>query len=101
MKKIFGLVLALVMLVSVFAVLPAFAEDNAEGQWNVLLNEGIVLNYYEGDVKVGSANVAAKEMAASQTVNGKSTSVEAYLKGLISGEYGENTKALAAALLCR
>ena len=99
MKKIFGLVLALVMLVSVFAVLPAFAEDNAEGKWNVLLNEGIVLNYYEGDVKVGSANVAAKEMAVEQTVSGKTTSVEAYLKGLISGEYGENTKALAAALL--
>ena len=99
MKKIFGLVLALIMIVSVFAVFPASAEGNEDGKWNVMLNDGINLNYYEGDVKVDSVNVAAKEMAATQTVSGKSTSVEAYLKGLISGEYGEATKALAQALL--
>ena len=64
-----------------------------------MLNDGINLNYYEGDVKVGSVNVAAKEMAIVQTVNGQTTSVEAYLKGLIAGEYGAATKALAQALL--
>ena len=99
MKKIFGLVLALVMIVSVFAVFPASAEDNVDSKWNVMLNDGINLNYYEGDVKVGSVNVAAKEMAATQAVNGQTTSVEAYLKGLIAGEYGAATKTLAQALL--
>ena len=99
MKRIFGIVLALVMLVSVFAVLPASAADEVDEGWTVLLNSGIVLNYYEGGEKVDSVSVAAKEMAVSQTVSGKTTSVEAYLNGLIEGEYGENTKALAQALL--
>ncbi|MBR5242476.1 MAG: hypothetical protein IKV20_04990, partial [Clostridia bacterium] len=99
MKKIFGLVLALVMIVSVIAVVPAFADGSDGGKWNVMLNEGINLNYYEGDVKVKTVNVAAKEMAASQTVSGKTTSVQEYLTDLTTGDYGENTKALARALL--
>ena len=99
MKKIFGLVLALVMLVSVFAVLPASAADEADEGWTVLLNSGIVLNYYEGGEKVDSVSVAAKEMAKSQTVGNKTISVVEYLEGLLAGDYGEITKKLATALI--
>ena len=99
MKKILTLALALVMLVSVFAVLPASAADEADEGWTVLLNSGIVLNYYEGGEKVDSVSVAAKEMAKSQTVGNKTISVVEYLEGLLAGEYSENTKKLATALI--
>ncbi|MBR5242502.1 MAG: hypothetical protein IKV20_05125, partial [Clostridia bacterium] len=100
MKKILGLVLVLVMLVSVIAVLPASAEDEAKGQWNVMLNDGINLNYCdENGNKLDSVSVPAKELGVLQTLCGKTTSVEAYLKGILDGDFGENTKALAKALL--
>lgn len=99
MKRITSILLAVVMLVSVFAVLSVAAAD--EPQWNVVLDEGIVLNLYEGDTKKGSETVAAKEMGVTQTIDGKSISVAEYANGLVSNQavYNRTAIKLAQAML--
>ena len=98
MKKIFGIVLALVLLVSVLAVLPAAAANEENGVY-LHLDDGITFVYvYEG-VETPK-HIAAKEIGDLQDFqNLGSYSVQSYLKELIAGEYSQTTKNIAQAVL--
>ena len=104
MKRIFGLVLALVMLVSVLAVLPA----SAEGETNITdvaahLDQGITLVYKLSDGSFEYVPVAAKEMnrvAAPEGYTEGTTSVYEYATKLLAEEdTSDITAALVRAML--
>ena len=104
MKRIFGLVLALVMLVSVLAVLPA----SAEGETNITdvavhLDQGLTLVYKLSDGSFEYVPVAAKEMnrvAAPEGYTEGTTSVYEYATKLLVEEgTSDITAALVRAML--
>ena len=97
MKKIFGLVLALVLLVSVFAILPVAAEE--ENGVYLHLDNGITFYYVSEGVETPK-HIAAKEIGDFQDFGALgSYSVQNYLKELINGDYAEVTKNIAQAVL--
>ena len=98
MKKITTLILAIVMIVSAFAVW-AFAAE--EENWNVDLTDGIFLNLYSDKTLKGTEEVAAKEMGVVKTIGTKSISVAEYANGLINDQQKNNRTQinLAQALL--
>ena len=100
MKKIISLVLALVMLVSVFAVLPVAAEtDTSEDGVYVYLDEGFHIVFITGGVETEIA-VAAKEMANYVTDGTYTISIQDYAKEIISdGNQTEATVNLLNAML--
>ena len=103
MKKIIGLVLALVLLTSVFAVLPASAEGDATiTEVAVHLDQGISLVYKLSDGSYERVPVAAKEMnkvAAPAGYTEGVTSVKAYAEDLRNKTDDEITLALVDAML--
>ena len=126
MKKIISFILTVAMIVSVLAVLPAYAEDAKLIGTDVTLTDGVLLNFYiEADenadvtnatptVKDGkdcyklTCELAAKEMGDTVTAELKSGnttlgtytySVKEYAEGILSGSYSSETKALVSAML--
>ena len=99
MKKILGLTLVFVMLITLLAVLPAAAEGDEDGYY-AYLDQGITLVHRCGGNEY-SVSVAAKEIGEDQTFTcGCKNSVEDYLLGLIdSADSSDATKAVATALL--
>ena len=98
MKKILGLTLVFVMLVSLLAVLPVAAAD--EDGYYAYLDQGITLVHRHGENEY-SVSVAAKEIGETKTFEcGCTESVDNYLQGLInSADSSAATKAVATALL--
>lgn len=98
MKKILGLTLVFVMLVTALAVLPAAAAD--EDGYYAYLDQGITLVHRCGENEY-SVSVAAKEIGETkQFTCGCTNSVEDYLLGLIDdANSSDATKAVARALL--
>ena len=104
MKKIIGLVLSLVLLTSVFAVLPTMAADDVTiTDVAVHLDQGITLIYKLSDGGYEYVPVAAKEMnkvAAPAGYTEGTTSVKAYAAKLLGMEdTSDITKALVNAML--
>ena len=99
MKKILGLTLVFVMLITLLAVLPAAAEGDENGYY-AYLDQGITLVHRHGGNEY-SVSVAAKEIGETQTFEcGCTKSVDNYLQGLIdSADSSAATKAVATALL--
>ena len=92
MKKIFGLVLALVLLVSALAILPVAAEE--DGAY-LYLDDGITFVNVSGDTET-RIPVAAKEIATKPDAN---KTVQDCLNDYITGDYPQVTKDIAKALL--
>ena len=104
MKKIIGLVLALVLLTSVFAVLPAMAEDEATiTDVAVHLDQGITLVYKLSDGGYEYVPVAAKELNDVAGPDGdnedKFDSVKGYVTRLLAETDDEITEDLVNAML--
>ena len=99
MKKILGLTLVFVMLVSLLAVLPVAAEGDEDGYY-AYLDQGITLVHRCGGNEY-SVSVAAKEIGETKTFEcGCTESVDNYLQGLIDkADSSDATKAVATALL--
>ncbi|MBR5242038.1 MAG: hypothetical protein IKV20_02755, partial [Clostridia bacterium] len=92
MKKILGLVLALVLLVSVLAILPVAAEG--DGSY-LYLDDGITFVNVSGNTET-RIPVAAKEIATKPDAN---KTVQDCLNDYINGDYPQVTKDIAQALL--
>ena len=104
MKKIIGLVLALVLLTSVFAVLPVMAEDEATiTDVAVHLDQGITLVYKLSDGGYEYVPIAAKEMNNVAGPDGynedKFDSVKGYVTRLLAETDDEITEDLVNAML--
>ncbi|MBR5242400.1 MAG: hypothetical protein IKV20_04600, partial [Clostridia bacterium] len=103
MKKIIGLVLALVLLTSVFAVLPTMAADEATiTDVAVRLDQGITLVYKLSNGGYEYVPVAAKEMnkvAGPEGYTDGITSVKGYATDLLAKTDDELTVALVNAML--
>ena len=98
MKKILGLTLVFVMLVTALAVLPAAAAD--EDGYYAYLDQGITLVHRHGG-EAYSVSVAAKEIGETKEFTcGCTNSVEDYLLGLIdNADSSAATKGISSALL--
>lgn len=98
MKKILGLTLVFVMLVTALAVLPVAAVD--EDGYYAYLDQGITLVHRHGGEEY-SVSVAAKEIGETKEFTcGCENSVEDYLLGLIdSADSSAATKGISSALL--
>ena len=98
MKKILGLTLVFVMLVTALAVLPAAAAD--EDGYYAYLDQGITLVHRHGGEEY-PVSVAAKEIGETkQFTCGCTNSVEDYLLGLIdNADSSAATKGISSALL--
>ena len=99
MKRIISLVLALVLLVSAFAVLPVAAGNTAEDGVYVYLDEGFHIVFVT-DGEETSVAVAAKEMADYKTNGTYTVSLQDYAKELIAdgGEKASTVNLLNAML---
>ena len=99
MKRIISLVLALVLLVSAFAVLPVAAGNTAEDGVYVYLDEGFHIVFVT-DGEETSVAVAAKEMADYKTNGTYTVSLQDYAKELIAdgGEKASTVNLLSAML---
>ena len=99
MKKILGLTLVFVMLITLLAVLPAAAEGDEDGYY-AYLDQGITLVHRHGGEEY-SVSVAAKEIGETQKFACDcEKSVADYLLGLIdNADSSDATKAVATALL--
>ena len=91
MKKIFGLVLALVIVISVLGVVPAMAADEPATIANVSvhLDEGINLVYELSNGELVYVPVAAKEMNTVKGPDGFTegvTSVKGYAQGILADD---------------
>ena len=97
MKKFLTFALAIVLIVSVFAILPVAAEE--ENGVYLHLDSGITFYYVSEGVETPK-HIAAKEIGDFQDFGALgSYSVQNYLKELIAGEYSQTTKNIAQAVL--
>ena len=101
MKRITSFILVLVMIISVFAVLPAAAEGVTVTGYNVTLNESIYLNFHYSNNVVKHISVAAKDMdkTVTEPTYGASGSVYGYAQGILNGDYNDSAKELVTAML--
>ena len=101
MKKILGIVLAFVMLVTVLAIIPAAQEAAQEDGYYVYLDEGITLVKVKGGVEY-EVSVAAKDLGTFPTFTDGSTSdysVHTYLDALLEKDQPKFLEDLMIALL--
>ena len=101
MKRITSFILVLVMIISVFAVLPVAAEGVTVTGYNVTLNESIYLNFHYSNDEVKHISVAAKDMdkTVTEPTYGASGSVYGYAQGILNGDYNDSAKELVTAML--